>query len=126
MPPALPSCAWRTSSIGRWPRAVTCRSKLVPDRVEQQVAGLADPAADDHDVGVEDCGQRGHALPEPVAELGESRDRELVALLRGLGDQRPGDPVDVSPGPLDQLLGAESGSCSADSRATRTSARPEP
>ena len=96
-----------------------------PDRVEQEVAGLAHPAPDDHDVGVEDCGQRGHALPDPVAELGESLDRELVTLLRGLGDHRPGDPGDVSPGPFDQLLGTE-GVEQADSRATRTSARPEP
>ena len=89
-------------------RSVAARGDVpleaVPDRVEEQVPGLAHSAADHHHVGVEHGGERGHALTEPVAELGQPRDRERVAVLRGRRDQRTGDPGRVSPGPRDQSL----------------------
>ena len=79
---------------------------LGPDRVEQQVAGRRDPAADDDPVGRDDRDHVGDADPEVAADLGQPGQRPRVAgpgrCDRLLGRRRPagrGDPV----GPRERL-----------------------
>ena len=74
--------------------------EAAPDRVEEQRPGLADPTADDDHVRVQHRGQRRDSLTDPVAQLREPFDRELVARAGRLGDHRTLDVVGLAPGEL--------------------------
>lgn len=47
----------------------------VADRVEQQVGAVADAAAEYDEIGVQDGGDRGHGVREPLALLADRGDR---------------------------------------------------
>ena len=83
-PARLPSRALRISSIGRCPRPVSWAANACAHRVEEQVVGRADAAADDDDGRVEHRRQRGDALTEPAAQRRQ--------LLEGERCRRPGRP----------------------------------
>src|SRR5829696_296379 len=63
--------------------AVDVALEAGPGRGQQQVAGGGDPAADHHQVGVEDGDQGGDPDPEPVADALEQGEGGLVALAGG-------------------------------------------
>src|SRR5205823_14761051 len=60
--------------------------ELPADRVQQQVAVRADPAAEDHQLYVGDRGERGDVQRYPPCDLGDDGPRCLVALARGAED----------------------------------------
>src|SRR6478736_7880389 len=78
------------ADLGDRPEAASdeLAGERLPHRCEQQVVGLADATADDHDLRIEDLGQRRDALAQPAAELGELLAGAGVAVPGGLGDQR--------------------------------------
>ena len=96
-----------------------------PDRVEEEVAGRADAAADDHHGRVEHGRERGDALAEPGPEGGQLLDGERVARLRALGDERPGDGRRVAARAVEELA-RRSASRLPRRRASRTRAVPLP
>jgi len=67
-----------------------------PGRVQQQVACRGEPAADDHDLGVEGRHQVGQADAQPLADRGEGTQRHRVPGGRGLGDHRAGQLPEVA------------------------------
>ena len=72
----------RPGTIVDHPRAsvvVTRRGDLGADRVEQQVAGRGDPAADDHPVGRDDDDHVGDADAQVAPDPGQPGQRPLVA-----------------------------------------------
>ena len=73
-----------------------------PGGLEQQVAGLADAAADDDDRRVEHDGEVGDALPQPLADAGEQPDRGRVPGRGSLGDHRTGHRLRIAAGELEQ------------------------
>ena len=94
------------------------------DRVEQQVAGLADAAADHDDRRVEHGGQGGDALAEPAAQLGELLDGERVAVLRRRAVISGPVIASGSPPARSSRSPASSEPPRAAARASRTSAEP--
>ena len=100
-PARLPSCRLPDVEDRAVAAAGQLRGERRAHRVEQDVAGLADAAADHHDRGVEDRRQRGDALSEPATEHLELLDGERVPGVRGLGDQRARDLLRVPTGHLE-------------------------
>ena len=81
-PASLPSSAARITRCGRCSAPLRDAPKACPGRIQQQVAGLADPAADHHHGRVQHVGDVGDSLAQPSAELGEqarSRRDHLLA-----------------------------------------------
>ncbi len=70
--------------------------ELGPRRLEQQLAGRDHAAADHDDLRVEDVDQAGDRDPEPRTDQLDRLDRGRVAVVRELGDQRPGKLAPVS------------------------------
>ena len=97
----------------------------LPGRPEQQLAGVRDPAADDDRARVERRGHPGQPDAEPAADVGEQLDGERVAVPRGLGDQRAGQPGRRRRRPGRAGRGPPASRRSTSSRASRTSALPE-
>ena len=90
-PASLPSWAATIARLGPVATAGELAAERLAGRVEQQVAGGADPAPDDERARVERRRQVGHADAEPAADLGEQLAGQLVAVAGGLGDQRAGE-----------------------------------
>ena len=84
------------------------------DRLEQQVSRGTHSPTDDHHGRVEHRGQRGDALAEPAAQVGELLGRERVTGLRALGDHRAGDEGGVAAGAVEDRTrqeGSPGGRC---------------
>ena len=62
--------------------------------------------------------------PSQRPSVGQLLDRERVAVLGGLGDQRAGDRVGVAAGPVEQVARRAASRRAAAARASRTSAEP--
>ena len=80
MPASLPRLARRELRLRPVPAAGELPAERGAGRVEQQVPRVGDAAADDDQLGVEDRGDRGGALADPRAEVGEQLQRGGVTL----------------------------------------------
>ena len=125
IPALLPSSAARTSSVGAVVPAGEVGLEVRPDRVQQQVAGLGDPAADD-DARPGRGPRSGRRSPRPATG------RATASCSRATGSPSraasvicgAADAVDGSPRPGRAGPGRPSEPCAACSLASRTSAVP--
>ena len=123
-PARLPSCAWRISSIGRWPRPVSWPLNAARIGLEQQVAGLADAAADRRRRpgrarrSARRCPRRASGRASAAARWRTGRRRCAASVTSG-----PVIASTVAAGAVEQRAGASSDPPRAAARAPRAPAR---
>src|SRR6478735_780765 len=108
----------RDRGLGPVATAGELASEGLAGRVEEQVAGGADPAPDDERAGVERGGQVGHPDAEPAADLADQLARQRVALAGGLGDQGSGEVLGATRDLVEQV--GRDGAAGRDERAGLT------